>query len=141
MAGRQSDKRAPTGDAAMGARIRAAREKEKLTQGELAAMVGSTQSLISQYETGYTAPPAAELAAIARAVAEDAGFLLTGTRGMPRELQTFHDAINRQLKKAALRRIKNLSELQRDQVISALGAILETLPEVPPPNRRRPHRP
>jgi transcriptional regulator with XRE-family HTH domain len=140
MTGRQSEKRTPTGDPAMGARIRAAREKEHLTQDGLAGMIGSTQSLISHYETGFTAPPAVELAAIARAVGEDPGYLLTGTRGMPRELQIFHDDINRKLKKTALRRIKTLSELQREHVVAALGAILETLPEELP-KKRRPPRP
>lgn len=122
-------KRHATGDPAVGARIRAAREKEQLTQAELADHILSTQGLISHYETGHTAVPTAALRRIAAAVKESAAYLLTGERGVAGELQAFDEAVHRLLSRRALRRLRDLTPAQRQQVIMNLGALIEAMPE------------
>jgi uncharacterized protein len=66
-----------------GALLRRARTEAPMTQAELAARAGVTQSVISAYETGHRQPALPTLAAIIEA----AGFeLVTGIRRPTRRL-------------------------------------------------------
>jgi len=51
-----------------GFRIQTRRKRLKLTQADLAAIVGVSTSKVSHWETGYTAVKAVEIVAIAKAL-------------------------------------------------------------------------
>lgn len=69
----------------LGKRIKESREKAKLTQPDLAKMVGSTDRNISNYETGYSYPSVKVLYHISVALETSADYLLglTDQASMP----------------------------------------------------------
>lgn len=69
----------------LGKRIKESREKAKLTQPDLAKMVGSTDRNISNYETGYSYPSVKVLYHISIALETSADYLLglTDQASMP----------------------------------------------------------
>ncbi len=64
--------------AELGARIRAARLAQGLTQDQLARAVGVTRSAVAQWETGRAGQVGGNLARIARFLGTSAAYLLTG---------------------------------------------------------------
>ena len=64
--------------AELGARIRAARLAQGLTQDQLARAVGVTRSAVAQWETGRAGQVGGNLARIARVLGSSAAFLLSG---------------------------------------------------------------
>ncbi len=64
--------------AALGARIRAARLAQNLTQDQLARAVGVTRSAVAQWETGRAGQIGSNLARIARTLGTSAAWLLSG---------------------------------------------------------------
>jgi transcriptional regulator with XRE-family HTH domain len=62
----------------VGARIRAAREAQGLTQAGLASAVGVSRSAVAQWETGRSGQVGTNLAAIARALEVGVEHLLLG---------------------------------------------------------------
>ncbi len=64
--------------AELGARIRAARLAQSLTQDELARAVGVTRSAVAQWETGRAGQVGSNLARIARVLGTSAAHLLSG---------------------------------------------------------------
>lgn len=67
-----------SGDATLGANIRAARERRKLSQQQLAARLGWPQSRVSRVESGRTALDAVDLVLVAGALGSSTGRLLQG---------------------------------------------------------------
>lgn len=65
----------------LGARIRAARLAQGLTQDQLARAVGVTRSAVAQWETGRAGQIGANLARIAGVLGTDPTFLLSGGPG------------------------------------------------------------
>lgn len=63
---------------AIGARIRMTREQKGYSQDDLAAKLGVTKGLVSQYETGTTTPPPHRFGRIAEVLGVSEGWLLTG---------------------------------------------------------------
>lgn len=63
---------------AIGARIRVAREQKGYSQDELAAKLGVTKGLVSQYEGGITMPPSKRFSRLAEVLSVSEGWLLTG---------------------------------------------------------------
>lgn len=66
----------------LGNRIRAAREKQKLTQAELAQRFGGHVNTLSKWERGVSVPSALELLRLSRVLREPADLLL-GSRPEP----------------------------------------------------------
>jgi transcriptional regulator with XRE-family HTH domain len=64
--------------AELGARIRAARLAQGLTQEQLAHAVGVTRSAVAQWETGRAGQVGGNLARIARVLGSSAAYLLSG---------------------------------------------------------------
>jgi transcriptional regulator with XRE-family HTH domain len=64
--------------AELGARIRAARLAQGLTQDQLARAVGVTRSAVAQWETGRAGQVGGNLARIARVLGTNAAHLLSG---------------------------------------------------------------
>ena len=64
-------------------RIKLARRKEGLTQGELAEKLGITYPTLNKYERGHRAPNAVLLSHMAKLLGCDPGWLLTGESGKP----------------------------------------------------------
>lgn len=62
----------------LGARIRAARLAQGLTQDQLAREVGVTRSAVAQWETGRAGQVGGNLARVARALGTSAAYLLSG---------------------------------------------------------------
>jgi transcriptional regulator with XRE-family HTH domain len=67
--------------AAIGGRIRAAREARGLTQAGLANLVGVTRSAVAQWETGRSGQVGANLALIAEILGVGVAHLLLGETG------------------------------------------------------------
>lgn len=63
-----------------GQRIRAARRKADMNQADLARAVGASQQAISQYETGFRAPPDSLRLRIAAALGVDVSELFAYER-------------------------------------------------------------
>jgi uncharacterized protein len=81
--------------ATAGALLRQARQRSGLSQVELAARAGVTQSVISTYESGYRQPSLPTLAALIEA----AGYELTaGIRRQPRRLNRLSGPVGRRLR-------------------------------------------
>lgn len=71
----------------IGARIQKARQRKKLTQGELARQAGLySEMMISRYERGVSTPRASTLVELARALGVSAGWLLSGPNSARRGL-------------------------------------------------------
>ncbi len=67
----------------LGERIRAAREKQGLTQAALATRVGVTRSAVAQWETGRSGQVGTNLALIAEALGVGVSHLLLGDGSAP----------------------------------------------------------
>jgi uncharacterized protein len=79
-----------------GALLRQARHRAGLSQVELAARAGVTQSVISAYEAGHRQPSVPTLAALIEA----AGFeLVTGVRLQPRRLSRLSGPVGRRVRR------------------------------------------
>ncbi|HEY3734543.1 MAG TPA: helix-turn-helix domain-containing protein [Streptosporangiaceae bacterium] len=85
----------PVMTTAAGAFLREARQGASLSQAELAARAGVTQSVISAYESGHRQPSLPTLAALIEA----AGYELTaGIRRQPRRLSRLSGPVGRLLR-------------------------------------------
>lgn len=125
---------AGTGDAAFGARLRAAREAARLSQEQLAAKIDRSQNTISDYETGSVMPEAKDVPRLARAVGAEVGFLLEGTStGMANEVEKLLRSIPRR----TWRRIGKMTPQEIEQVARDLDALVGARPPAAPPKRRR----
>lgn len=60
----------------LGERLKGRREKLKLSQGDLAAIIGTTQNQISRYERGENNPTADVLVSLAMALETSPNWLL-----------------------------------------------------------------
>lgn len=69
----------------VGARLAACRKEQGLTQTELGDLVGQSQQVIADYETGRRRIPACNLVMIAEAIGVSASELLEGTGTGPRK--------------------------------------------------------
>jgi transcriptional regulator with XRE-family HTH domain len=79
-----------------GALLRQARQGAGMSQVELAARAGVTQSVISAYESGHRQPSLPTLAALVEA----AGFeLVTGVRRHPRRLSRLSGPVGRRVRR------------------------------------------
>jgi len=67
-------------DQAVGARIKARRERKKISQTDLGEMIGVTGAQISRYEAGKTSCDPATLAIIAEKLGCKAGALIDGLK-------------------------------------------------------------
>jgi transcriptional regulator with XRE-family HTH domain len=76
---RQGQKKADAGDAAVGPRIRAGRDKLGLSQTDLANQVGVTFQQIQKYENNTNRVSIGRLARIAKVLGVSTTFLLTGS--------------------------------------------------------------
>jgi transcriptional regulator with XRE-family HTH domain len=65
--------------ATVGRNVRTAREKRRLTQGELGDLIGGTQSMVMNIETARTQLRVEQLVAIAAALNVKPAALLKGT--------------------------------------------------------------
>src|SRR5690554_5631260 len=117
-------RREATGDAELGARVRAAREALGWTQLDLAVYVGErttgepvTQSAISQIETGYVMPAVDTLAAIAEGLGVDVGWLTSGSGMVADELAAFEKALWSGLSRRALRRLHAMTDAERERIV------------------------
>lgn len=63
----------------IGERMKGVREKAELSQSDLAARIGATQSVVSQYERGIRKPSTDILLKISKELACSTDFLLGGT--------------------------------------------------------------
>jgi transcriptional regulator with XRE-family HTH domain len=66
-------------DVAIGANIRAERERARVSQDYLAGLLGISHQQVQKYEAGATRVSAARLVEIGRALAVQPGHLLKGT--------------------------------------------------------------
>ena len=76
---RQAQRKADAGDAAVGPRIRAGREKLGLSQTELATKIGVTYPQVQKYESGKHRVSMGRLDRIAQVLGVSVTFLLTGS--------------------------------------------------------------
>jgi uncharacterized protein len=81
---------------AAGALIRRARKRDGLSQAELAAKAGVTQSVISAYESGHRQPSVAALAALTDAAGYD---LELSLRRQPQRLRQLSGPVGRRLRR------------------------------------------
>lgn len=99
----------PTGDPALGARLRGAREAAELTQDELAAKIGILQGSISAFETGAVMPSVETLAKIVDATRSSMDYL-TGKGEMAQELEKLETILLNSLNRRVLRHLKEADE-------------------------------
>jgi predicted nucleotidyltransferase/DNA-binding XRE family transcriptional regulator len=96
-----------------GALLRQARKRAGLSQVELAARAGVTQSVISAYESGHRQPAIPALAALVDAAGYE---LVLGLRRQPRQLRRLSGPVGRRVRRyrhdliatAAARGVQNL---------------------------------
>jgi predicted nucleotidyltransferase/DNA-binding XRE family transcriptional regulator len=81
---------------ASGALLRQARRGAGLSQVELAARAGVTQSVISAYESGHRQPSLPTLAALVEAAGYE---LVTGVRRQPRRLSRLSGPVGRRVRR------------------------------------------
>src|SRR5262245_22867797 len=79
-----------------GALLRKARKRASLSQAELAARAGVTQSVISTYESGHRQPAIPALAALIDAAGYE---LVMGLRRQPRRLGQMSGPVGRQVRR------------------------------------------
>ena len=79
-----------------GALLRQARKRAGLSQAELAARAGVTQSVISAYESGHRQPAIPALAALIDAAGHE---LVMGLRRQPRRLGQMSGPVGRQVRR------------------------------------------
>ena len=116
--------RPPTGDARMGARIKAKRRLLGWTQEDLARKIGKEQHSVSSFETGAVMPEPETLDAIALALDERLDHL-RGLTQVAQELEDFETAIFRALSKKALRRLKDATPEKQREIARDLNALIE----------------
>ncbi|MDL2224743.1 helix-turn-helix domain-containing protein [Eubacteriales bacterium OttesenSCG-928-M02] len=78
----------------IGERIRYLRERQDLTQRELADMAGITIATLSRYENGQRTPMSDLVVKLARALHTTTDFLLTGEGDEQRKQKEYDGAIN-----------------------------------------------
>jgi uncharacterized protein len=85
-----------TGTFTAGALLRQARQNAGISQKELAARAGVTQSVISAYESGHRQPSLPTLAALVEAAG---GELVAGVRRQPRRLSRLSGPVGRRVRR------------------------------------------
>jgi uncharacterized protein len=90
-----------------GALLRKARREAGLTQAELAAKAGTTQSVVSAYESGHRQPALPTLAALVDAAGCE---LVVGIRQQPRRLDSLSGPVGRRVRQ------------RRQALVTAAGA-------------------
>jgi transcriptional regulator with XRE-family HTH domain len=107
----------------IGRRIREAREAKGLTQAELASLIGTTPSAVSNYEKGVSHPKEAILYKLIKVLEVDANFLFQDEMDLsahqltiPNELKNTYVAFDR----------GEFEDLTQDEV-DALAVIAKTL--------------
>lgn len=116
--------RQPTGDAKMGARVKAARDAAGLSQEELARRVGIEQPSLSQIETGSVMPGQETLHSIADELGVSLDYL-RGRKAMALEFETFEQDLLEAMTKKQKRQLKQLDDEQRKALAGDLAAFLE----------------
>jgi len=105
----------------LGERLARLRKARNITQVELAAAVGVTQSLISFYEKGATEPSAAVMVQLARVLGVTADELL-GLKP-PQQARRSEGGDLRLMRK--LQRVQQLSPKDRRSVVQFIDALVE----------------
>lgn len=127
--------RPQTGDARMGARIKAKRRALGWTQAELARRIGKEQNSISGFETGAVMPEMETLDALALALGERLDHL-RGLTEVAQELEDFDTAIYQALSKKALRLLRDASPERKREIARVVNALVESIPSDDPPQER-----
>jgi transcriptional regulator with XRE-family HTH domain len=114
---------APVDEKTIGARIRAFRLQRGMTQVELAAELGITQSAVSDYEKGAVRVHAALVAALAKALRASADEILGHQKPSPNG----HTKDRRFVRR--LEKLDRLSKRDRQTLLGTIDAFLSKLPD------------
>ena len=120
----KSTKRDPELEAAIGARVRAARLAARMSQGDLGAAVGLTYQQVQKYETGKDRVPASTLMKFAAAMGVHLGSFFDDD--MPVPVGAIPDV------KAAMRAADVLQQIRDPRVLKQLLVLSKMLADVVP---------